>query len=87
MLNFILSKFSFINAKTGKTSYTLTVFLFGALVIHIKLLLSGITIHGYTFSSFTGVDYSVAMAAIGGIYSLNKHIAKPSNKKVDNKDE
>ena len=75
MLNFLLSHLTFTNSKTGKPSYTLTIFLIGGLVINIKLLLSGITICGYTSSVFTGVDYSAAMAAIGGIYSLNKHIS------------
>lgn len=33
-------------------------------------------------SDFTGTDYAASMAALGGIYSLNKHL----NKKEENKD-
>lgn len=81
MLNTILSKLIVINVKTGKPSYVLTAFIVGILIVNIKLLFSGVEIKGFKMSDFGGTDYAASMAALGGIYSLNKHLNKKEEKK------
>jgi hypothetical protein len=76
MLKTILSHFVVKNVKTGKPSYTLTAFMVGVFIVNLKLLLSGMEFRGVKMSEFSGVDYGASIAALGGIYSLNKHITK-----------
>ena len=76
MLKSILSHLVIKNVKTGKPSYTLTAFMVGILVVNVKLAISGIEVGGVKMSDFSGVDYAAAIAALGGIYSLNKHLNK-----------
>ena len=60
--------------KTGKPSITLTAFVVGFAIVNIKLLLSDIQItESFQMSTFTGVDYSAAVAALGGIYVMRKN--------------
>jgi hypothetical protein len=75
--NFLLTDTS------GKKSTTLTVFVLGALVIHIKFLFSTMVLFGHAFPSFGGSDYAIAMGAIGGIYVLRRN-TDPNNKKNSN---
>jgi len=56
----------------GKKSTTLTAFAIGFFFVNAKLLLSGITIAGYTMEAFTGIDYGVALSALGAIYVLRR---------------
>lgn len=79
MLNSILSKLIIKNVKTGKPSYILTAFMVGVFIVNAKLVLSGIEFKGVTMSEFDGTDYAASMAALGGIYSLNKHLNKKDN--------
>lgn len=81
MLNTILSKLIVVNVKTGKPSYILTAFVVGVLIVNLKLLFSGFEVGGFKMSNFDGTDYGASMAALGGIYSLNKHINKKEEKK------
>jgi hypothetical protein len=76
MLKTILSHFVVKNVKTGKPSYTLTAFMAGVFIVNLKLLLSGMEFRGVKMSEFSGVDYGASIAALGGIYSLKKHITK-----------
>lgn len=80
MFKNILSRLVVKNVKTGKPSYTLTAFMVGVFVVNTKLALSGIEIKGIKMSEFSGVDYGASIAALGGIYSLNKHITKDTSK-------
>ena len=74
MLSSILSKFIITDQKTGKPSYTLTVFIYGAIVINAKLLAAGISFgHYFTAAPFSGVDYGAAMGGIGMVYTLRKN--------------
>jgi hypothetical protein len=57
---------------SGKKSTTLTAFIIGFITVNIKLLISGLTIGGYTMSNFSGIDYSAALAALGAIYVLRR---------------
>lgn len=86
MLNDILSKFVVKNVKTGNPSYVLTAFIVGIGIVNIKLLLSGVEFKGMKMSDFSGVDYSAAIAALGGIYTLNKKVGIDSRIK-ENKEE
>jgi hypothetical protein len=80
MLNDLLSKLVVKNVKTGQQSYVLTAFIVGIAIVNIKLLLSGIEVNGIKMSEFTGVDYSAAIAALGGIYTLNKKVGIDAKK-------
>lgn len=59
--------------KNGKPSVTLTIFVIGAIVSLLKLLMSGFTIGGLAMSPFTGVDFAAAIAALGGVYTLRRN--------------
>ncbi len=59
--------------KTGKKSVTLTLFVFGFAIATLKLLVSGLVIHGFKMGDFNGVDYAAAIAALGGVYTLRKN--------------
>jgi hypothetical protein len=74
MLNSILSKLIVVNVKTGKPSYILTAFMVGVFIVNAKLLFSGAEFKGVKMSEFSGTDYAASIAALGGIYSLNKHM-------------
>jgi hypothetical protein len=80
MFKKLLSHLIVKNVKTGRPSYTLTAFMVGVFVVNAKLALSGMEIHGVKMSEFSGVDYGASIAALGGIYSLNKHITKDTSK-------
>lgn len=57
---------------SDKKSATLTVFIFGALVVHAKFFFGGLKIAGLAFPLFSGSDYGVAMASLGAIYVLRR---------------
>ena len=76
MLNSILSKLIVVNVKTGKPSYILTAFMVGIFIVNFKLFASGVEFNGFKMSEFSGTDYAASIAALGGIYSLNKHLNK-----------
>jgi hypothetical protein len=81
MLDVILSKLVIKNVKTGQPSYILTAFIVGIFIVNVKLLLSGVQMGDVKMSEFSGVDYASSIAALGGIYTLNKKIG------IDNKKE
>lgn len=56
----------------GRKSSTVTVFIIGAIVVNLKLILSGMTVMGVTLAPFTGGEYSAAMGALGAIYVLRR---------------
>ena len=68
-----------IKNKDGNPSTTLTAFVLGFLVVSVKLLLSGVTIGGFTLAPFTGVEFGASIAALGGIYCLKN----PAQEKKD----
>jgi len=76
-----LSKLVIKNVKTGQPSYILTAFIVGIFIVNVKLLLSGVQMGDVKMSEFSGVDYASSIAALGGIYTLNKKIG------IDNKKE
>ena len=66
-----------INDSSGKPSVTMTAFVLGFLVVNIKLLISGLTIAGYTMAIFGGGDYAASMSSLGGIYVLRRNFGNP----------
>lgn len=73
-----------IDPKTKKPSVTLTAFVIGFAIVNIKLFLSGMTLSSWLkFESFSGVDYSAAIAALGGVYVMRKNkTIKNENKEI-----
>lgn len=57
----------------GKPSITATAFIVGFLVCTTKLLISGITVLGFSMSAFSGSDYATAVGALGAVYVLRRH--------------
>ena len=86
MLNKFIKLFLLNNEKTKKPSYVITMVVFGFFIINLKLLLSGISITDkFKMSEFSGVDYSAALSALGGLHLFNKKITHDSNPE-NNKD-
>lgn len=70
-----------IKDSSGKPSVTMTAFVTGFMVVNVKLLISGLTIAGYTMAAFGGGDYAAAVAALGGTYVLRRSTEKNDGKK------
>jgi hypothetical protein len=60
----------------GKPSVTMTAFVTGFVVVNAKLLLSGVTLAGYTMAAFTGGEYAAAVGALGAVYVLRRNSEK-----------
>lgn len=58
---------------SNNKSYTLTVFILGAIIVNIKLIFSGVTVMGVTLAPFTGSEYAMAIGALGSIYVLRRN--------------
>jgi hypothetical protein len=61
-----------IKDSVGKPSVTMTAFVTGFIVVNAKLLMSGVTVAGYTMAAFTGGEYSAAIGALGAVYVLRR---------------
>ena len=70
----------YLKDQDGKESVTLTMFVVGFIAVTAKLLLSGITILGIVVVPFSGVEFSAAVAALGGVYMLRKRDKDKSDK-------
>jgi len=57
---------------SGNKSVTVTAFVVGFALVNLKLLVSGMELFGQTMEVFTGTSYSMAMAALGGIYVMRR---------------
>lgn len=62
--------------SSGKPSSTLTAFALGFVVVNLKLLLSGMTVGGFSMSVFSGTEYAAAVGALGAIYVLRRNTGK-----------
>ncbi len=69
-----------LNNKDGEPSTNRTVFFYGSLVCLIKLAFSGMTFKTFQIPVFTGSDFGMAVAALGAIYSLDKHVTNINEK-------
>lgn len=65
-----------IKDSAGKPSVTMTAFVTGFVVVNAKLLLSGVTLAGYTMAAFTGGEYAAAVGALGAVYVLRRNSEK-----------
>jgi hypothetical protein len=61
-----------ISDTAGKKSLTATAFALGFVVANAKLLLAGMTIYGFSFGTFSGVEYAAAIGALGSVYVLRR---------------
>lgn len=61
---------------SGGPSTARTVFFYGACICLLKLLFSGLAIGPLTLGAFSGGDFAAAIAALGGIYALDKHVSQ-----------
>jgi hypothetical protein len=59
--------------KSKEKSVTVTFFTFGFIVALGKLFVSGATVYGFTFGTFTGGEFATVMAALGGVYWARKN--------------
>ena len=79
-------KFWLIDPKSGKPSVTLSLLVLGFCVATLKLLVSGMIIHGMPMEAFTGGDYALVLGALGGIYGFRKHtdsnIVNPDEREI-----
>lgn len=50
-------------------------------VVMLKFVLGGLTILGVQVPVFTGSDFALALAAVGSIHSLSKHVDNMGRKK------
>jgi hypothetical protein len=66
---------------SGKKSVTVTAFVLGFLVVNAKLLMSGITVAGYTMAAFTGSEYGIALGALGAIYVTRRATSTEGDEK------
>ena len=73
-MNTFFSKFIINNVKTQQPSYTTSAFISGFFIISLKLLVSGIVIHGYQMSNVSVSDWSMGVAALSSMWIANKHV-------------
>lgn len=66
-----------IKDSDGKPSVTMSAFVTGFIVVNAKLLLSGVTIAGFTMTAFTGGEYAAALSALGAIYVMRRNFGNP----------
>lgn len=63
-----------------------SVFTIGFIAILIKFILGGIVVFGFSIPVFSGSDFALAIAAIGSIHSLSRHVDNLAKKdENDNK--
>ena len=62
----------FIKDTNGKKSITATVFVYGMIIIHFKLMFAGIEVGKFVLAPFGGADYAASVAALGSIYVLRR---------------
>jgi len=64
--------------SSGKKSATMTAFVLGFIVVNLKFLFSGMTIHGFVIAPLSGVEYAAAVGALGSIYILRRSTSPKS---------
>lgn len=70
--------------KTGKPSVTLSLFVYGFIIVSMKLIFSGIqmTDH-FKLAEFSGLDFAAAVGALGTIYTMRKNKTIKPDDQVD----
>lgn len=60
--------------KNGNKSVTLTLFVYGFIVVTSKLFLSGVEVMDkFKMSEFSGSEYAICVTALGAIYITKRH--------------
>lgn len=67
-----------IRDTAGKKSVTVTAFIYGFIIVNLKLLFSGMTVGPVTLSAFSGTEYAAAIMALGSVYVLRRYNQKPN---------
>ncbi len=67
--------------SSGVPSVTMTAFVAGFIVVNLKLLVSGMTIAGFTMTAFSGVEYAAAVGALGTVYVMRRGAGQKEAKK------
>ena len=60
--------------KEGNPCTSRTIFWYGALICLVRLAFSGFDLGFIQIPVFSGTDFAVALGALGGIRTLDKHI-------------
>lgn len=60
-----------------------SVFRVAFLGVMLKFITGGLTIFGHQIPVFTGSDFALALAAVGSIHSLSRHVENLGRKKDD----
>ena len=69
-----------IKDKDGNPSLTETIFFYGCLVCVGKLAFSGFDMSFIKVPLFGGSEFGMAIASLGGIYSLQNHVSNLAKK-------
>jgi hypothetical protein len=62
----------YIKDSKGEESLTATLFIIGAIITLIKFALGGLVIGPITIPVLSGMEFSAALTALGGIYVLRR---------------
>jgi hypothetical protein len=73
-----------IRDTTGKKSVTVTAFIYGFVIVNLKLLFSGVTVGSIVLSQFSGTEYAAAVAALGSVYILRRYNSDSKSEKPTN---
>lgn len=74
---------NYLKDTDGKPSLTATLLVAGFAVCTLKLLLSGLEVGAIKLGVFTGGDYSLALAALSGLYWARRNAGNASGGKTD----
>lgn len=66
-----MNKF-FIKDSKNKKSLTATILFWGSIICFLKLILSGVTIGGFSIAVFSGSDFAMVMSSLAGLYTLRR---------------
>lgn len=70
------------DTKSDTPSTVRTVFWYGSIICVMKLFFSKMNLGFMSVPEFTGSDFALALGALGGVYSLDKHVT--AGKKDEN---
>lgn len=73
----------YLKDSSGKPSVTHTAFVIGFLVACVKLLISGVTVGGFTAEQFSGGDFAAVAGSLGAIYTMRRNMGNTEGKKEE----
>lgn len=69
-----------LDPNSNQPSTVRSVFWYGCLICLFKLITSGLDLGFIKVPVFNGSDFALAIGALGGIYSLDKHVGNMGKK-------